>query len=241
MIYEEHLRAAEAGAWSLEHIPWSQIDPRIASGERDILSALHDAALIEGYLPVFAPRLMRLLWDDVDATAILSLEMYEGLKHYTALKRYLDVAGYEAAKVSAASLVAARAKAADIEYHNEQIVTYLTHFMCSELFAAHFFRRLSEQTREPVLRELLQNMSRDEHRHSAGAAALLKKRIDADDSVAAEVLTAAENFRHYGSDVVEVPVAEENDFVAVMAMNRKVRQLCGLAPTEHFKEELTHG
>ena len=241
MIYEEHLRAAEAGAWSLESIPWSEIDRASASGERDILSALHDAALIEGYLPVFAPRLMRLLWDDIDATAILSLEMYEGLKHYTALKRYLDVVGYAPARVSEASLVTARAKAADIEYHEDQIVTYLTHFMCSELFAAHFFRRLSEQTKEPVLSELLQSMSRDEHRHSAGAAALLRKRIDADASVAAGVLTAAENFRHYGSDVVDVPVAEENDFEAVMAMNRKVRQLCGLAPTEHFKEELTHG
>jgi rubrerythrin len=241
MIYEEHLRAAEAGAWSLESIPWSEIDRATASKERDILSALHDAALIEGYLPVFAPRLMRLLWDDIDATAILSLEMYEGLKHYTALKRYLDVTGYAPAKVSEASLVTARAKAADIEYHEAQIVTYLTHFMCSELFAAHFFRRLSEQTKEPVLRELLQNLSRDEHRHSAGASALLRKRIDANPSVATEVLTAAENFRHYGSDVVEVPVAEENDFEAVMAMNRKVRQLCGLAPTEHFKEELTHG
>jgi rubrerythrin len=241
MIYEEHLRAAEMGAWSLESIPWSQIDPRVAATERDILSALHDAALIEGYLPVFAPRLMRLLWADIDATAILSLEMYEGLKHYTALKRYLDAAGYAPTKVSEASLVTARAKAADIEYREEQIVTYLTHFMCSELFAALFFRRLSEQTREPVLRELLQNMSRDEHRHSAGAGALLRKRIDADPSVADEVLIAAENFRHYGSDVVEVPVAEENDFEAVMAMNRKVRQLCGLAPTEHIKEELTHG
>ena len=89
MIYEEHLRAAEAGAWSLESIRWPEIDRATALAERDILSALHDAALIEGYLPVFAPRLMRLLWDDVDATAILSLEMYEGLKHYTALKRYL--------------------------------------------------------------------------------------------------------------------------------------------------------
>ena len=241
MIYEEHLRAAEAGAWSLESIPWSAIDRATASSERDILSALHDAALIEGYLPVFAPRLMRLLWDDIDATAILSLEMYEGLKHYTTLKRYLDIAGYAPAKVSEASLVTARAKAADIEYREEQIVTHLTHFMCSELFAAHFFRRLSEQTREPVLRELLQNMSRDELRHSAGAGALLTKRINADPSLAVEVLTAAENFRHYGSDVVDVPVAEENDFEAVMAMNRKVRQLCGLAPTEHFKEELTHG
>ncbi|MGI8402401.1 MAG: hypothetical protein ACR2NS_12485 [Gemmatimonadaceae bacterium] len=241
MIYEEHLRAAEAGAWSLESIRWLEIDRATALVERDILSALHDAALIEGYLPVFAPRLMRLLWDDVDATAILSLEMYEGLKHYTALKRYLDVAGYSPAKVSETSVVTARAKAADIEYREDEIVTHLTHFMCSELFAAHFFRRLGEQTREPVLRELLQYMSRDEHRHSAGAGALLRKRIEADASLATEVLAAAENFRHYGSDVVEVPVAEENDFEAVMAMNRKVRQLCGLAPTDHFKEELTHG
>jgi rubrerythrin len=241
MIYEEHLRAAEAGSWSLESIPWSEIDRATVRVEREILCALHDAALIEGYLPVFAPRLMRLLWDDVDATAILSLEMYEGLRHYTALKRYLDAVGYSPTKVSEASLVTARAKAVDIEYREEEIVTYLTHFMCSELFAAHFFRRLSEQTREPVLKELLQYMSRDEHRHSAAAGALLKKRIDRDPLVGEEVLAAAENFRHYGSDVVDVPVAEENDFEAVMAMNRKVRQLCGLAPTEHIKEELTHG
>ena len=37
------------------------------------------------------------------------------------------------------------------------------------------------------------------------------------------------------------PLAEQNDFDAIMAMNRKIRQLCGLAPTEHFMEELTNG
>ncbi|MFL5638721.1 MAG: hypothetical protein ACJ78M_05055, partial [Gemmatimonadaceae bacterium] len=242
MIYEEHLRAAEAGAWSIDaSIRWSAIDRRTARQERDILSALHDAALIEGYLPVFAPRMMQLLWDDVDATAILSLELYEGLKHYTALKRYLDIAGFSAVKVSEAALVSARAKTSHIAYQQKEVVTYLTHFMCSELFAAHFFRRLSEQTREPVLRELLSYMTKDELRHSAGAGALLKKRVDADPTISSEILAAAENFRHYGSDVVDVPLAEENDFEAIMAMNRKVRQLCGLAPTEHFKEELTNG
>ncbi|HEV7838801.1 MAG TPA: hypothetical protein VGO75_12100, partial [Gemmatimonadaceae bacterium] len=180
-----------------------------------------------------------LLWDDIDATAILSLEMYEGLRHYTALKRYLDAVGFAPAKVSEESLVNARAKTADITYQEDHIITYLTHFMCSELFAAHFFRRLGEQTNEPVLRELLSYMSRDELRHSAGAGALLSKRLRANPALTAEVLAAAENFRHYGSDVVDVPLAEENDFEAIMAMNRKVRQLCGLAPTEHIKEELT--
>ncbi len=242
MIYEEHLRAAETGAWSLEtSIRWSAIDRGVARAEPEILASLRDAALIEGYLPTFAPRLMLLLWDDVDATAILSLELYEGLKHYTALRRYLDIVGEESSRLSERSLVAAREKTGGITYRRDQIITYLTHFMCSELFAAHFFRRLGEQTGAPVLAELLGYMSRDELRHSSGAAALLKKRIVANPAVADEMLAAAENFRHYGSDVVDIPLAEENDFDAIMAMNRKIRQLCGLALTEHLEEELSNG
>jgi hypothetical protein len=241
MIYEEHLRAAEAAGWSIESIRWSAIDRGAARDEPEILASLRDAAMIEGYLPTFAPRLMLLLWDDVDATAILSLELYEGLKHYTALRRYLDIVGDEAARLSERSLVAAREKTGGITYSRDNIITYLTHFMCSELFAAHFFRRLSEQTREPVLAELLDLMSRDELRHSAGAGALLKKRVAANPEVAGEIIGAAENFRHYGSDVVDIPLAEENDFEAIMAMNRKIRQLCGLAPTEHLEEEFSNG
>jgi rubrerythrin len=241
VIYEEHLRAAESSAWSMAMIPWSKIDRQVARAESGIHVSLRDAAMIEGYLPTFAPRLMLLLWDDVDATAILSLELYEGLKHYTALRRYLEIVADEDAKVSERSLVAARGKTGGITYSRDEIITYLTHFMCSELFAAHFFRRLADQTREPVLAELLDYMSRDELRHSAGAGALLRKRIAGNPEVAGEVLAAAENFRHYGSDVVDIPLAEENDFEAIMAMNRKIRQLCGLAPTEHLKEELTNG
>ncbi len=241
MIYEEHLRAAESAAWSMATIPWSAIDRDAARAEPEILASLRDAALIEGYLPTFAPRLMLLLWDDIDATAILSLELYEGLKHYTALRKYLDFVGEEASRVSEQALVDAREGTSGITYRRDEIITYLTHFMCSELFAAHFFRRLGERTREPVLAELLGYMSRDELRHSAGAGALLKKRIAANSQVADEILAAAENFRHYGSDVVDIPLAEENDFEAIMAMNRKIRQLCGLAPTEHLKEELTNG
>lgn len=241
MIYEEHLRAAESAAWSIATIPWSAIDRDVARAEPEILAGLRDAALIEGYLPTFAPRLMLLLWDDVDATAILSLELYEGLKHYTALRRYLDIVGEEASRVSEQSLVAARERTSGIIYRRDEIITYLTNFMCSELFAAHFFRRLGERTREPVLAELLGYMSRDELRHSAGAGALLKKRIAANPEVADEILATAENFRHYGSDVVDIPLAEENDFEAIMAMNRKIRQLCGLAPTEHLEEELSNG
>lgn len=241
MIYEEHLRAAESAAWSIESIRWDAIDHRIAREETEIHAGLRDAAVIEGYLPTFAPRLMLLLWDDVDATAILSLELYEGLRHYTALRRYLEIAGDQSAQSSAQALVEARGRTSSIRYDRESAVTYLTHFMCSELFAAHFFRRVADRTREPVLAGLMEYMSRDELRHSAGAGALLKKRVAADPRVVPEIVLAAQNFRHYGSDVVEIPLAEQNDFEAIMAMNRKIRQLCGLSPTEHLMEELNNG
>ncbi len=242
MTYEDHLLGAEANAWPLStSIPWDQIDRGVAASERELLDALSRAAVIEGYLPVFIPRLMQMLWDDVDATAVLSMELYDGLKHYTALRRYLEVVGYAPGKKSDETLVSARARTIDLQYDKREILRHLTNFMCSELFAAHFFQRLSRQTAEPVLRRLLSYMARDEFRHSAGAADLIQKRIDADPTAAEEVLATAENFRHYGNDVVEVPVAEKNDFEAILALNRRVRLLCGVAPTDHLKEALRDG
>jgi hypothetical protein len=242
VIYETHLRATEENAWPLDtSITWDAIDLDVARDERELHQALHDAALIEGYLPVYAARLMQLLWDDVDATAVLSMELFEGLKHFTALARYLDRVGFQRTEVSEATLIAARERALAIAYEKADLIRHLTNFMCSELFAAYFFLRISRRTNEPVLRELLGYMARDEFRHSASAGDVLKKRIDRDPSVAAQVLAAAEHFRHYGSDVVDVPVAEENDFEAIMAVNRKIRLLCGLAPTEHLKESIPGG
>jgi hypothetical protein len=242
MIYEAHLRATEENAWPLDTtIAWDAIDIEAARQEREIHQALHDAAMIEGYLPVYAARLIQLLWDDVDATAVLSMELYEGLKHFTALARYLDRVGFQRADVSEATLVAARERALAVRYEERDLIAHLTNFMCSELFAAYFFLRISRRTSEPVLRDLLGYMARDEFRHSASAGDVLKKRIDRDPAVATHVLAAAEQFRHYGSDVVTVPVAEENDFEAIMAVNRKIRLLCGLAPTEHLKESIPGG
>jgi len=242
VIYESHLRATEENAWPLDTtIAWDAIDLAVAHNEHELHQSLHDAALIEGYLPVYAARLIQLLWDDVDATAVLSMELFEGLKHFTALARYLDRVGYQREDVSEATLVAARERALGLRYDQADLIAHLTNFMCSELFAAYFFLRISRRTNEPVLKDLLGYMARDEFRHSASAGDVLKKRIDRDPAVVPLVLAAAEHFRHYGSDVVDVPVAEENDFEAIMAVNRKIRLLCGLAPTEHLKESIPGG
>ncbi len=235
-VYETHLAAAERAAWPLETgVRWADIDLAAAAREESVLAALHDAAIIEGYLPVFAPRLMQLLWDDVDATAVLSLELYEGLRHYTAIKRYLDAVGYAPAVLSEDALVESRARALAATHLADKSVPMLTNFACSELFAAYFFLRLSRETREPVLAELLKLIASDEFRHASAGADLLAKRVRADPTVADEILEAASNFRHYGADVVDVPVATANDFEAIAAMNRLIRQACGVSPSQHIQ------
>jgi rubrerythrin len=242
MIYEAHLQAAEAAAWPLNtSIAWDRIDLTIAASESRIHHMLHDAALIEGYLPVYVARLMPLLWDDVDATAVLSLEVYEGLRHYTALARYLDAVRFQAAPEAAKSLAQARERTLDRPYVRADVTTYLTHFMGSELFAAYFFLRLSRQTREPVLADLLSRISGDEFRHSAAAGAVLEQRVRRDASLIEQVLEAAEAFRHYGADIIDVPVAHENDLEAIVALNRRIRAVCGMAPTDHLRATLEPG
>lgn len=227
MIYETHLYAAEAAHWLLEDVGWDRIDRDVARTEGPLHQALHDAALIEGYLPVYASRLLQLLTDDVDATAVLSLELFEGLRHYTALTRYLDAVGFQPAAQADAALAGARGKVSGADYSADRIAEHLTNFMGSEQFAAYFFMRVAEQTREPVLRELLMQMSMDEQRHAAAAAAVLEARVRRDPTLAPRVTAAAEAFRHYGSDIVEVPVAMPNDFEALAAFNRRVRQVVG--------------
>ena len=126
MIYETHLRATEENAWPLDTaIAWDAVDVNVAHNERELHQVLHDAALIEGYLPVYAARLMQLLWDDVDATAVLSMELYEGLKHFTALTRYLDRVGFQRQEVSESTLIAARERALAIRYDVSDLVVQL--------------------------------------------------------------------------------------------------------------------
>ncbi|HYC52092.1 MAG TPA: hypothetical protein VEB19_13340 [Gemmatimonadaceae bacterium] len=225
MIYETHLAATEAAFWPMDSIAWDNIDREAARAEGSIHQALHDAALIEGYLPVYAARLLQLLWEDVDATAVFSMELFEGLRHYTMLRRYLDLVGFRSATDVDASLAVARGRARSAEYSAERIGEHLTHFMGSELFASYFFLRIAEQSREPVLQSLLRRMSADERRHATAAAAVLEQRVRRDGSIAAQVRAAANAFQHYGSDVVHVPVGEANDFEALAAFNRKVRDI----------------
>jgi hypothetical protein len=237
--YARHAAAADRGAWSVERgVRWADVDPALARTRPDILSQLRDAALIESFHPVHLSELLAATLDDVDAGVVFSLELYEGFKHFHALRTYLDCVGHEPA-ITDDELVAVRRAAAQPADAGASLIERLVEFMLSEHLAHYFFRRLAEQAPEPVLGELLALIAADEVRHAQSASDLIAKRITADRHTISRVLDAAAHFHHFGSRAVgDVPVALPGDPLAIRTFARRIERLCGVRLVEHLKEGL---
>lgn len=239
-MYVRHAAAAERGAWSVSGvIDWTAIDAERARRTPEVLQAIREAALIESFHPVNLARLMKLTWDDIDAGVCLSLEAYEGFKHFHALRRYLETVEHDP-PITEAELVTLRETGALAEVHPQELIPRLVEFMLSEHLAAYFFRRLSEQAQEPQLVALLRTIAADEVRHAQSASDLIAKRIAADPDVIPAVLDAAVHFRHFGEEALGhgVPVAMHGDPRAIRTFARRIERLCGTRLVDHLKAEM---
>jgi hypothetical protein len=239
-VYVRCAAAADRGAWSVERdIRWEAIDRERAYRHPELLAALRDATLIESYHPLNLARLLRATLDDIDAGVVFSLELYEGFKHFHALRRYLDAIAYEPA-ITDAELVAIRQKQAEIDIAPAQLIPRLVEFMLSEHLAHYFFRRLGEQAEDDVLADLLSKIAADEVRHAQSASDLIAKRIAADPSVIPDVLDAALDFHHFGEEAIgTVPVAQPGDPIAIQTFAKRIERLCGIRLVDHIKTKTT--
>lgn len=238
-LYERHAAAADRGSWSVERdVRWDAIDRDRAYARPDILAQLRDAALIESFHPVNLARMLHLTWNDPDASVVFSLELFEGFKHFHVLRCYLDAVGYQPA-ITDDDIVAIRRDAVAIGVGADELIPRLVEFMLSEHLATYFFRRLSEQAEEPVLKELLALIAADEIRHAQSASDLIAKHITADREVVPRVLEAAAHFRHFGEEAVGVvPVAMPGDPLAIRTFAKRIERLCGVRLVDHLKTRL---
>ena len=230
--------AADRGRWSVERdVRWSSVDPARAHERPDLLMQLRTAALIESYHPVHLGWMLYDTWADIDAGAAIALELYEGFKHFHALRSYLEAVGFEPA-ITDTELVAIRANARAVGPKGS-LIERLVEFMLSEHLASYFFRRVGEQAPDPVLAELLAFIAADEVRHAQAASDLLAARIAADPTVVPTVLDAAVHFHHFGEQAVsDVPVALPGDPLAIRSFTRRIERLCGVRLVDHLKRQL---
>jgi hypothetical protein len=225
MLYADYLSTAEMQRWDLDtDIAWDDIDRSVALGQPALLQRVRAAALIESFFPIFTCRAMDLLWNDISATAVFSIQLYESYKHFHVFNQYLHRVGYE--PIEDEELIAIRRRNLELRYDDG--TRLLTRYMMSEHFAAFHFMSDARQSREPVLRQILKLVARDELRHAQFAYELIAMRIQRNRSEALKVHEAARAFRHIGLEVVsDIPIAEKNEFAAIVTVSQKIKRLTG--------------
>jgi hypothetical protein len=227
MIYADYLSTAEMQRWNLDtDVAWDSIDTTIALSQPEVLARVRASALIESFFPIFTCRAMDRLWDDVAATAVFSIQLYESYKHFHVFNQYLHRVGHE--PIEDAEIEAIRRR--NLGLHYDDGTRLLTQYMMSEHFAAFHFMKDATLAREPVLRRILKLVGADELRHTQFAYDLLALRLQRDPAEARKVHEAARSFRHIGMAVVsDMPVAARNEFAAIVTVSQKIKRLTGEA------------
>ena len=225
MNYGDYLTTSEMTRWILDtDIDWDAIDPALAQTQPDLLDRVRDSALIESFFPIFTPRALELLWENVTATAIFSVQLYESYRHFHVFAQYLEAVGYR--PISDEEIVEVRRR--NVNLHFDHPARLLTRYMMSEHFAAHHFYKDSRRAAEPVLRHILQLVAKDEVRHCQFGSELLAEHLRRHPEHTDAVLDEAAHFKHLGELVVpDMPIAEKNDFTAILGINRKIERLTG--------------
>jgi hypothetical protein len=225
MNYGDYLTTSEMTRWILDtDIRWDEIDPAKALAQPELLDRVRDSALIESFFPIFTPRVLDLMWDNVTATAVFSVQLYESYKHFHVFSQYLDAVNYR--PIADHEIIAVRERNIGLKFDHP--ARLLTRYMMSEHFAAHTFYKDSRRCAEPVLAHILSLVAKDEVRHCQFGYELLAQRLAVHPEEIDAVLDEAAHFKHIGELVVpNVPVAEKNDFSAILAINRKLARLTG--------------
>jgi hypothetical protein len=227
--YYHDFAAMSESRWNVERdIDWRAIEPPLVKKHTRHLELLRQATLIESYHPISTRAVIGLFIDDIDATSVLTVELFEGFRHFWALRRFLAACDVF---IDDEELVKLRRQA--VAYSDEERLGVLLNFAWSEHFAGYFFRRIGEETDEPVLKRLMKFCMQDEFRHCAGALKVLGSYAEADAQNRAIVLRAMREFRHYGNDIGPVPVSLENDLEAVGRIVHQTLKAVGATWSEY--------
>ena len=217
-------------------VDWKSIDKELALKNTKCLDLLHEACLVECYLPIYTGKMNELFWDNIAATSIFTIEAFEAYGHYFISRRYLEIVGYN--PVTDEEVRRVRSKDKDVRYTDK--VRELVNFMGTEHFAAEFFKDLIQLTEEPVLKNLLPRFSAEEVSHSQFAFDLLEEMIKVDPKVKEQVLKHALNYKHLGEYVMpQVSPAKEDNIRIIQGFNEKVARLVGKSLSEALADKQT--
>ena len=221
-----HSAAADRGRWSLAtDIRWGDIDVRRARRQPEVLRAVRSTARQLSNHTAAVARMLQAVIRDVHACAVLTLDLHDGLRHFHALRTYLDTVEFTPA-LSDEELADARGATSDQALQFEDCMSALVACLLTQHMASAHMRHLCAHTEEPVLAELLSFIAADEVRHARIVSDLIALHVASDPDAGARALRQAELLRN-AANQGSVLQGWAQDDVAMQGFLHHVESLCG--------------
>lgn len=180
LSYYSLFEVAERARWKVTELPWDAFDK--SKVDTALISLVRTMTIGECTTFLATRSFMDLFADDLDFTQWLAVWLYEETKHPQVLVRWLSCAGE---KISEQELLDARA----ITPMTPSSVEMLTFNIVSEIVAASLYQSFAKRVEEPLLREIMTVLGKDENRHSVGFEHYCKAYIQTADDPEKEKLT----------------------------------------------------
>ncbi|MEK7215345.1 MAG: acyl-ACP desaturase [Chloroflexota bacterium] len=175
--FDRFYRTHERVMWDLGAIDFSKIQPELLSDTE--VQAVRGVMLVESHNPVYTNFLLDYFRNDHEMAAFVVTWSYEELKHYMALRAYLEASGRVDIDEMEAELAQTRAGNLQREEKDFTPLQFEAYAMLQEQITGSYYKRFSASAKEPVLKDLLSVIGKDEYRHSQwylekGKQALMK-------------------------------------------------------------------
>ncbi len=231
--FDRYYRTHERIMWDLGAIDFSKIQPELLTDTE--VQAVRGVMLVESHNPVYTNLLLDYFRHDHEMAAFVVTWSYEELKHYMALRAYLEASGRVNIDELETELAQTRAGSLQREEKDFTPLQFEAYAMLQEQITGSYYKRFSECVKEPVLKDLLSLIGKDEYRHcqwylEKGKQALLKdpRRVGEVVEVLTQFTMPGTTFiQNYGEYTKAFLRAVKLDMSALKESLSKIEQLTG--------------
>jgi hypothetical protein len=177
-LYDEFLELCEEHRWKMVDVrrEIASVDPAaLTDNDRKVLDCVGEVAVVEGNAPSIVANQLALMLYDAEFAAWATYQVGEEAKHFHVMRHYCRHVGHPVAVEHSEAKLAERQKGFDPgDFQDEYAVILINVF--GETLNIHLYQQLSAVADEPVLKELLMRIARDERRHLLWFLAYFRKR-----------------------------------------------------------------
>jgi Fatty acid desaturase len=181
-LFDEYLELCERHRWRMEdvRVQIAGVDPAsLTENDRRVLDCAGEVAIVEGNAPSIVVNQLAIMLHDAEYASWSTYQVGEEAKHFHAIRHYCRHVGHSMAPAHQEAEWAARQKGFDAADFQDQYACILINLF-GETLNIHLYQVLATNADEPVLKELLLLIARDERRHQQYFVSYFAKRAGED-------------------------------------------------------------